>query len=370
MKDTINDEELSIAAAALQCQKADVKAQAPARLYVCHPNSEVFEYTGHFGVATINLDMTQALLSINFVDLKSKQVIIKQEVYDPFVYHATLDPHFHCFEADDFLVGLSFSENYEAKSFAITLQGLQNIVKSIPKAGATSPAVKSAPKAAPTPAPQEEKKGFFSSIFGKKTEKKPVQARPTIGKPKNFQHVSHLGFDPKTGFSEIPEQWKQIFTKAGISEEELRDKKTAKFLVKTMVHENNKKNPPPPPAALVNASNASVATTTPSVGSGAPPPPPPPPLVNAPKPPPPPKAVTTPTGVPEPTGGVGSSSDLLSQIRMGTKLKKVNVEQLPDVDTMNEAESDTLAGKIAEAMRQRREAVEESESDSDDDWEL
>ncbi|KAL0477278.1 pak-1 [Acrasis kona] len=42
------------------------------------------------------------------------------------------------------------------------------------------------------------KKGFFARLFTfsrRKKEVKPVAVRPTIGKPKNFQHVRHVGHD-------------------------------------------------------------------------------------------------------------------------------------------------------------------------------
>jgi hypothetical protein len=70
-------------------------------------------------------------------------------------------------------------------------------------------------------------------------------------------------------------------------------------------------------------------------------------------------------------GGVGSSVDLLEQIRQGTKLKKVTIEDIPDVEKMDEHEADSLANNIARAMEARRKVVVESESDDDDDdWEL
>jgi len=76
----------------------------------------------------------------------------------------------------------------------------------------------------------------FLDFFGGKKETKPP--RPTklnIGAPKNFSHVSGFGFNSKEGFKKIPDEWMDIFKKAGVSETELKDKKTAKFLLKTII---------------------------------------------------------------------------------------------------------------------------------------
>ncbi|KAI8850935.1 P21-Rho-binding domain-containing protein [Chytridium lagenaria] len=57
-----------------------------------------------------------------------------------------------------------------------------------------------------------------------------------ISAPTDFKHVSHVGYNPKTGFSvdNIPLEWNAIFAKAGITADQLADRKTAKFLQKFM----------------------------------------------------------------------------------------------------------------------------------------
>ncbi|EFC35824.1 predicted protein [Naegleria gruberi] len=90
--------------------------------------------------------------------------------------------------------------------------------------------------------------GLFSKIFGTKNKDQiPDRSQIKISGPKvdKFKHVSHIGFDPKLGFTEIPPQLKTIFEKAGISEAELKDKKTAKFLMKTLVTVTSDAPPPP-----------------------------------------------------------------------------------------------------------------------------
>ncbi|KAJ3072360.1 hypothetical protein HDU98_003773, partial [Podochytrium sp. JEL0797] len=102
----------------------------------------------------------------------------------------------------------------------------------------------------------EKSSGGFMSMFGRKSEKEKKDKKDKkkksgsgssaagggkidknmISAPSNFEHVSHVGFNPNSGFTaqNIPMEWKAIFAKAGITEEQLADKKTAKFVQKFM----------------------------------------------------------------------------------------------------------------------------------------
>jgi hypothetical protein len=84
-----------------------------------------------------------------------------------------------------------------------------------------------------------------------------------------FSHVSHVGYDAKQGFSaqNIPQEWKLIFAKAGITEDQLKDKKTAKFVAKFM-KQHGGDAPSAVPASRV------APTSAPSQQSSRPPPPP------------------------------------------------------------------------------------------------
>ena len=50
--------------------------------------------------------------------------------------------------------------------------------------------------------------------------------------PTNFQHISHVGWDPNKGFDleNVDPKLKQFFSKAGVSERELQDKDTRDFI--------------------------------------------------------------------------------------------------------------------------------------------
>ncbi|XP_029901546.1 neural Wiskott-Aldrich syndrome protein isoform X2 [Myripristis murdjan] len=139
--------------------------------------------------------------------------------------------------------------------------------------------------------------------------------------------------------------------------------------------------PPPPPAS-----------STPS-GTGVPPPPPPPPPPPGPPPPAPPplpEANGGDSGLPSPMGG---KSLLLSQIREGTQLKKVDQrerpvsstgrdalldqirqgiqlksrEDTPDSTPPTPAPSSGIVGALIEVMQKRSKAIHSSDEDDDDD---
>ena len=50
--------------------------------------------------------------------------------------------------------------------------------------------------------------------------------------PTNFQHISHVGWDPNRGFDleNVDPKLKQFFSRAGVSERELQDKETRDFI--------------------------------------------------------------------------------------------------------------------------------------------
>ncbi|XP_070405099.1 actin nucleation-promoting factor WASL isoform X3 [Nothobranchius furzeri] len=229
---------------------------------------------------------------------------------------------------------------------------------------------------------------------GSNNNKKKKLTKADIGTPSNFQHVSHVGWNPSTGFdlNNLDPELKNLFDMAGISEAELKDMETSKAIydfieknggveaVKNEVRRQAPPPPPPPPRGGPPAppqSHSSAPPPPPSRGPvrGAPPPPPhsrppfsappppppsrpgmsapPPPPPNRggpppppapshasvpppPPPPPPPPASSNggppppppppPPGLPPPTEANGADkSALLSQIRDGTKLKKVEM---------------------------------------------
>lgn len=432
----IQPDELTTAASVLSLSPLDIKFSAPARLYRSQFSSE-WEYSGSYGIVTVNVDKASSAAFIRLVDLVKKKVVMEQECYEGFEYLILAD-NFHAFEADNHFVGLLFAERFDAATFGKQVSQLIRLTsggsinpptssspqpqqqlppkpttrittsdtggESVKKSGSTS-SVTTTPTKSAEPEKKESGGGFLSKFWSKDKKQTPDRSTIKISGPKieKFKHVSHIGFDPKKGFTEIPPEWKSIFEKAGISEEELKDKKTAKFLLQTiatvgsgdgnatfatppppMDHGNLPKppssRPPPPPfkGASSSASSSSSTSTSNTGGGFVPPPPMNVPIVANNIPPPPSLAqavaVTSPSITGDESGGGGyTGMDMLSEIK-AKKLKSVKQEDLPDVTRMQESEQNSLALSLQKAMELRRAKVEmsseEEDDDEDDDWEL
>lgn len=228
----------------------------------------------------------------------------------------------------------------------------------------------------------------------------------------------------------IPPEWKKLFQQAGIRKSELRDKETAAMLMNIVGSTLGAAappippmmgNPPPPPPMMGNpppppsmktpphggpppmanpmmrskstmidrtpppapggrmppgppgpSSPAGAPPPPPMMGSPAPPPPPPPPM-NSPAPPPPPPMMTKSHSSPNMSSGGGGGggggdgrADLLSAIRGGTQLRKVE-EALPDISALPEAESKSIVDTLALAIQARRMNIQEDDEGDDDD---
>ncbi|XP_052867273.1 actin nucleation-promoting factor WASL [Anopheles cruzii] len=193
-----------------------------------------------------------------------------------------------------------------------------------------------------------------------------------IGSPSNFKHVTHVGWDPQSGFDLIGEEesLKPFLEKAGVRDQHLKDRDTCAFIydfiqtnnvLDTVKSEqsngrkkppapppNGQRNPPPPPPhrslpplppitppKVVSGTPPSrpppmlQSVTEPLVTPSPPPPPPPPPPLTIGGPtlsPPLPSVKTSPPAIPSnDVGDIGDSrSALLDSIRKGTSLKKVD----------------------------------------------
>eukprot|EP00003_Mantamonas_plastica_P022093 TRINITY_DN369_c0_g3_i3.p1 TRINITY_DN369_c0_g3~~TRINITY_DN369_c0_g3_i3.p1 ORF type:complete len:307 (+),score=84.82 TRINITY_DN369_c0_g3_i3:1114-2034(+) len=182
-----------------------------------------------------------------------------------------------------------------------------------------------------------------------------------ISLPTNFKHEGHIGWDAENGFElrNIPPEWKRIFKQAGVKKSDLKNEETAAFIMDFMNEHGGdleqmnaesglggggSKPPPPPP----QRSGGSAPPPPPRRGGGGRSAPPPPPQrggsSGAPPPPPPPQRGGGGSAPPPPPpqrsngnsnsggggggggsigGGGGGRNDLLSQIRMGKSLNKV-----------------------------------------------
>jgi len=331
------------------------------------------------GVVCFVKDNLRRSYFIRVYDLDNNTMVLEQEIYNQFKYK-TPRPYFHTFEGDDAQIGLNFADEKEGETFQQTIEekvrerrdrrdrrqsSKRNVTQSNGGGRPTNGGMGKVAKAYTSSAPPPSKKESKSNKIDKKKLKK-----EDIGMPTNFQHISHVGWDPNRGFDleNVDPNLKKFFQKAGVDEKTLQDKDTRDFIydfidkhggVEAALREvNNSPDlfaPPPPPRAMAPPNNATRATPPqappppPQVSSlsrssssvtRTPPPPPPPPVhsIPAPPPPPPPTAAAPPppppnVGVPAPPPPPSlppvndSRSTLLDEIRKGGSLRHVSPEK-------------------------------------------
>jgi len=218
------------------CSSQEILAQSIIRLYASENGN--WTYTGCFGTLTLHFDQTLPAVYLRVVDLKTKKVVLVQECYNDFLLtYQILSPHFHSCEAEDFQLGFCFAEGFDGARWHLMMSGLvkkAGDIKAPQKLAQTTSEKKATSQ--PTLKKEENGPGFFGSIFswGKKpeTEKKKLK----ISGPSNVVHVAGFGThfgDENSG--KIPDDWIDIFKKAGLTEKEMKDEKIAKFVLDTIV---------------------------------------------------------------------------------------------------------------------------------------
>ncbi|KAF5895254.1 wiskott-Aldrich syndrome protein, partial [Clarias magur] len=421
-------------------------ATAVVQLYMALPHSPAHWSLQHTGVVCFVKDNPRRSYFIRLFDVKEGKMIWEQELYNQMTYSSPKQ-FFHSFPADNCQVGLNFANDNESELFRITLEEKINQrsnrqeKRALPPTPPTNgPGMQSGgistvdipnpdilasryrSPSVPVPAPAS-----FSNILkkDKKGKKKgPRLTKADIGAPSGFKHVTHVGWDPNTGFdtNNLDPDLKNLFSRAGISEDQLTDKETSKIIYEFIeqsggldaVKEEFRKQgamgptsriarpvpggapatppprgdrgPPPipgqPPHASRNARapNRGVLPPPPPSGRGGPPPPPPghsappPPPPSAPKggggPPPPPPPPPPPAPAPvlcskssspvSPTSSSGGGRGaLLDQIRLGTKLKTVTESADPHPQSQDEG-SEGIVGALMMVMQKRSKVIHSS----------
>ncbi|KAL0849780.1 hypothetical protein ABMA28_011732 [Loxostege sticticalis] len=220
------------------------------------------------------------------------------------------------------------------RSLQATCVSPYNTLNSAPRHNGVAHPPPPAPSPVPAPMPKANLGGGGYSMKSSGNKKKPTRklTKADIGSPKDFKHISHVGWDANKGFDveNLPEEeMRSFFSKAGVSETQLQDQATRQFIydfinthggldaVKEELHDVHKPvkapmlergvTPAPPPAPAPPVPSRSPAPShPPAPPSRAPPPPPargvpPPPPASAPPPPrtaPPPRPTQPPSTAP------------------------------------------------------------------------
>ncbi|CAG0882204.1 unnamed protein product [Darwinula stevensoni] len=274
------------------------------------------------GIITFVKDNGRRAYFLRLFDPVNYNMAWEQELYQQFSYKM-MNNHFHMFEAHDCMAGLNFANQEEAYEFGVCIrehvqkrsqrkqQKRQMMNKGPPKPVV---AQNGGLNSGPSPSmPSNGNKGNKKSRKKSKTGKR-VITKDDIGLPSNFQHVSHVGWDPNRGFDldNVDPQLKEFFYKAGVSETHLKDQETRRFIydfiethggLEAAMQEVQDvgigrpplppQQPPPPVPSRHNQTMMDSAARRPTVA-----PPPTPPSRQKPPPPPPTRGVPQKTSTP------------------------------------------------------------------------
>ena len=143
-------------------------------------------------------------------------------------YTAASD-QFHTFEAENCIVGLSFTDVAEAQEFMTKVKTM--LPGSAQLSGTNAAASSSSSSSSSISA--RKRSGFFSKLGGLF---KPSDGPVSIGMPTDFVHKQHIGYDPDQGFqsTDIPAEWASIFKNAGIRRKDLQNPEIASVIYTTL----------------------------------------------------------------------------------------------------------------------------------------
>ncbi|XP_022419484.1 wiskott-Aldrich syndrome protein [Delphinapterus leucas] len=443
-------------------------ATAVVQLYLALPRGAEHWTKEHCGAVCFVKDNPQKSYFIRLYGLQAGRLLWEQELYSQLVY-STPTPFFHTFAGDDCQAGLNFADEGEAQAFRTLVQ------EKIQKRNQRQSGDRRQLPPPPVPANEERRGGLpplpphpggdqggpaaGSLSLGlvtvdiqnpditnsryrglpapgpgpgdKKRSGRKKISKADIGAPSGFKHVSHVGWDPQNGFdvNNLDPDLRSLFSRAGISEAQLTDAETSKFIydfienqggleaVRKEMRRQEPLPPPPPPSRGGNqpprppavGSNKGRSGPLPPVPSGgAPPPPtprgPPPPGRGGPPPPPPPATGRSvpppppppgaggpplppppPPPPPPPSSGVGPIAPppppslglvgglapgggrgaLLDQIRQGIQLNKTPGAPESSALQPPPQSSEGLVGALMHVMQKRSRAIHSSDEGED-----
>ncbi|TRY93477.1 hypothetical protein DNTS_011695 [Danionella cerebrum] len=422
-------------------------ATAVVQLFMALPHSPMQWSLQYTGVLCFVKDNPKRSYYIRLYDIKAGKLVWEQELYNQMTYTCPLR-FFHTFAADDCQVGFNFASETEADLFRnVTEEKInkklnhqekrqhhplkeKHALQQIPPQNDSIPqpnimatvdiqnpdivASRYRSSSIPTPAP--------ACIKDKKGRKKGLKiTKADIGAPSGFKHVTHIGWDPNSGFdtNNLDPDLKKLFSIAGISDAELEDKETSKMIYNLIeqsggldaVKEEMRKQggpncapaPPPPRGGLPPVpgppGRPAPPSRAPAPSSCAPPPPPPPygsrsaplppppstshnnkpppPPIGAGAPPPPPPPPPPPSAghfsgspsssnppPPSPSGGGGGRGTLMEEIRRGRVLKNVS-DSVDNCPAAPETSSEGIVGALMMVMQKRSKVIHSSDDDND-----
>jgi len=347
------------------------KSKVVVRMY--RANGGNWEYTGTLGALVVVSDFNANNYFIKILNVDNGSVQWEHEFYENLNYQP-LNGWLHSFESENGVVGFSFAEEQEAREFLETINTCKNTP--LAKGGATG----GKPKKKNSNALKGFKKTLNKAKNGVTKLFKSEKEQIVVGGPKNFRHASHIGWGQE-GFqiTDLPDEWKNLFKKAGIKKSEIKDKETAQYILSVISDAMYSEGLVSNPLGMGgNGESNNNAGGNSDVGG-----PPPPPKVNAPIPPPPPK-INAPTPPPPPSmnyhatqnhetdsgsgGGSGGFLEELQQKKTSIANRPPGPTEIPNLKNISETQESNLVNTLANAMKNIRQDVGDSDDSQESGW--
>ncbi|KAG5837864.1 hypothetical protein ANANG_G00217550 [Anguilla anguilla] len=354
---------------------------------------------------------------IRLFDVKEGKQVWEQELYNQMEYYSPR-PFFHTFSADDCQVGLNFTCEQEAEAFRETVE--EKIQQRAnrqdnrgppppppPHPNGPAPGNSGSPRTVDIPNPDIQASRYRSTSIPtpapacismakndkkkKKDKGRPKLTKADIGAPSGFKHITHVGWDPNSGFdtNNLDPDLKKLFSCAGISDDQLTDAETSKLIyefiessggLEAVKEEMRKQGPPPGRPAAPPARGQSPRGPSSSSNRGLPPPPPAQPSYSSlmlslaqlnP---------SQPTHYSQPLKRSGQDPNLMVHCVVGTlrvqsKRRNKGGSQTALSPTPEDESSEGIVGALMMVMQKRSKVIHSSEGeddegddDEDDDW--
>lgn len=375
------------------------------QLYLTKPPDHSQWFKKNSGVLCFVKDNIKKNFFFRLFCTQRNMKVWEQEMYNGMEYIEGT-PFFHMFEGENCLVAFNFANVEEARDLRIVVHQKIHARKRREEKRCRQI---SQSQTLPSPTTHLDFSNFKKTLdpFAKQTKrKKGLITKKDIGIPRDFKHISHVGWNSTSGFdiNTEDEQLKTFFKKAGVSEQQLQDKKTRDYIYnfinrnggREVIEQTNEsiqnhetppavpprgpptghrsahfRNAPPPPisgktsnnltprkprmevpppkkpAPIPNFGTTATSESAPAPPAPTPPPPPPPPIFDETD-----KDPKMGGGAPPPPpmapvsmAGGGGNSAFLESIRNGTTLKPVEDRTpAPQEDTRGDLLSEIRKG--------------------------
>ncbi|CAG7730250.1 unnamed protein product [Allacma fusca] len=188
------------------------------------------------GVVCLIRDEESKSYYIEVYSMQTKSAVFSQEIYNEFAYNIFEDL-FLSFEGDESMVGLHFADKTECFHFCEALNRKLKRQKRDGRKRMTVVDLKTGIVEVPNATQSKEKPGLTVQVnitYGKTKKPKQKLRKTDIGRPSDFRHIQHVGFDANRGldFNLTDAEFQAFFDRAGISQNELQDENTRRFIQK------------------------------------------------------------------------------------------------------------------------------------------